>query len=268
MKKYHYLLMRRIVQIGLLVLYVLGNYTSFKILQGNLSASLVFGVIPLSDPYALLQLFFAGGVLAANAIIGALIILALYGVLLGRMYCSFVCPMNLVTDFASFLRRIFGLDALGNLIYFKNSLRYVLLALSLLLSLVFGIAAFEAISPISMLHRGIIFGAGFGFLSVIVVFLLDLFVAKHAFCGYICPLGAFYSLISRFAILKVKYDLESCTHCLECKKICPQKQVLGIIGKKSGVIKSGECTRCGRCIEVCADNALAFNLLDFMKEKR
>ena len=88
------------------------------------------------------------------------------------------------------------------------------------------------------------------------------------FCGHICPLGAFYSLISRFAILKVKYDLESCTHCMECKKICPQKQVLGIIGKESGTINSGECTRCGRSIEVCGDNALSFNLLDLLKEKR
>lgn len=44
--------------------------------------------------------------------------------------------------------------------------------------------------------------------------------------------------------------------------------MLGIIGKESGVIKSGECTRCGRCIEVCGDNALVFNLLDFKKEKK
>lgn len=41
MQKYRYLFLRRIVQIGLLALYVLGNYTSFKILQGNLSSSLV-----------------------------------------------------------------------------------------------------------------------------------------------------------------------------------------------------------------------------------
>ncbi|TLD83982.1 quinol dehydrogenase ferredoxin subunit NapH [Helicobacter sp. MIT 11-5569] len=267
MKKYRYLFMRRIVQIGLLVLYVLGNYTGFKILEGNLSASRLFGAIPLSDPYAMVQLFCAGTIIIADALLGALIIVLLYGLFLGRAYCSFVCPINLVTDFAAFLRRIFGLDALGNLVSFKNSLRYYILALSLLLSFVFGIAAFEAISPISMLHRGIIFGAGVGLLSVFGVFLLDLFVAKHAFCGHICPLGAFYSLISRFAILKVKYDLEACTHCMECKKICPQKQVLRIIGKESGLIKSGECTRCGRCIEVCGDNALQFSLLEFVKEK-
>ncbi|WP_416827313.1 4Fe-4S binding protein, partial [Helicobacter ganmani] len=132
MQKYRYLFLRRIVQIGLLALYVLGNYTSFKILQGNLSSSLVFGVIPLSDPYAILQLFFAGSIVGANALLGALLILLLYGLFLGRAYCSFVCPMNLITDFASFLRRAFGLDTLGNLVYLKNSLRYVFLALSLL----------------------------------------------------------------------------------------------------------------------------------------
>ena len=84
MQKYRYLLLRRIVQIGLLALYVLGNYTSFKILQGNLSSSLVFGVIPLSDPYAILQLLCAGGIVGANALVGALLILLFYGLLVGR----------------------------------------------------------------------------------------------------------------------------------------------------------------------------------------
>ena len=84
---------------------------------------------------------------------GALLILLFYGLLVGRAYCAYVCPINLVTDFASFLRRILGLEALGNLIYLKNSLRYVLLILGLLLSFLFGVAAFEAISPIAMLHR-------------------------------------------------------------------------------------------------------------------
>lgn len=267
LKKYRYLIIRRIVQIGLLILYILGNYAGVKILQGNLSASLVFGVIPLSDPFAILQLFFSGAIVGANALIGALIIALFYGLLVGRAYCSFVCPINLVTDFAAFLRRILRIDTLGNLVYLGNILRYILMLLSLVLSAIFGFAAFEAISPIAMLHRGIIFGAGFGFFAVLVVFLLDLFVAKNAFCGHICPLGAFYSLISRFALLKVKYNFDACTQCLECKKICPQKQVLNLVTKHSGLVTSGECTRCGRCIEVCLDDALEFSILDFKKEK-
>lgn len=54
---------------------------------------------------------------------------------------------------------------------------------------------------------------------------------------------------------------------MKCKVICPEKQVLGLIGKESGEVISGECTRCGRCVEVCGDNALGFNLLDFTKRK-
>jgi len=40
--------------------------------------------------------------------------------------------------------------------------RYWVLGLGLVLSAVLGIAAFERISPISMLHRGVIFGMGAG----------------------------------------------------------------------------------------------------------
>lgn len=265
MKRFRFLALRRIIQIGLLCLYFLGNYAGIKILQGNLSSSLFFGTIPLSDPFAILQLFFSGALLGVNALIGGLIILAFYALLAGRAFCSYVCPMNLITDLANYLRRVLRINYAP--FYLSKKIRYFALVLALILSSLFGMAAFEAISPIAMIHRGIVFGMGFGVFAVLLVFLLDLFIVPHGFCGHLCPLGAFYSIVSKFAFLKVKYDLDSCTHCMECKKICPEKQVLGLIGKESGKVISGECTRCGRCIEVCGDNALKFNLLDFAKRK-
>ncbi|MCL9819423.1 quinol dehydrogenase ferredoxin subunit NapH [Helicobacter colisuis] len=265
MKKYRFLVLRRIAQIGLLCLYVLGNYAGIKILQGNLSGSLLFEMIPLSDPFAILQLLFSGAIVGINALVGGLIILVFYGLIVGRAFCSYICPMNLVTDLANYLRRVLNISYAP--LYLSRRIRYVVLFLTLILSSLFGMAAFEAISPIGMIHRGIVFGMGFGAFAVLLVFLLDLFVVSHGFCGHLCPLGAFYSLVSKFAFLKVKYDLDSCTHCMECKKICPEKQVLGLIGKESGKVIGGECTRCGRCIEVCGDNALRFNLLDFAKKE-
>jgi ferredoxin-type protein NapH len=33
-----------------------------------------------------------------------------------------------------------------------------------------------------------------------------------------------------------------------------------MVGKRDGAVVSGECTNCGRCIEVCPDGAMRFGL--------
>jgi len=110
LKKHRFLFLRRFVQISLMVLYFLGAYTTIKVLEGNLSSSLIFGTIPLSDPYAILQIFASGSVIGATALLGGVVVLLLYGLFLGRAFCSWVCPMNMVTDLANYLRRVLRLD--------------------------------------------------------------------------------------------------------------------------------------------------------------
>lgn len=269
MKKYHFLIIRRLIQITILVLFFLGNYIGLKVLQGDLSAALVVDKINLTDPYAMLQLFFAGGELDKKAIIGALIIFFIYALIFGRMFCSYVCPMNIVTDTASFLNRKFELNKLKSNISISKAVRYWIMGLALLLSFIFGVAAFETISPVAILHREIVYGAGIGVLIVLAIFIFDLFLLKNGFCGHLCPLGAFYSLISRFSLLKIKYSNEKCTRCMECKVVCPEKQVLSIVGKHhDGFVQNSECTKCGRCIEVCEGNALNFNINSFVQSQK
>jgi ferredoxin-type protein NapH len=51
-------------------------------------------------------------------------------------------------------------------------------------------------------------------------------------------------------------------------KVCPEPQVLDF--KKAGeygLIKSGDCSNCGRCITVCPEDTLHFNF-QFNKTKR
>ena len=103
------------------------------------------------------------------------------------------------------------------------------LGLSLIISFALGITAFEFISPISMVHRGLVFGLGFGLSAMIVIFLFDLLVLKNGWCGHICPLGGFYSLIGKFSLIRVNHDSESCTNCMKCKEVCPEMQVLWMI---------------------------------------
>ena len=47
---------------------------------------------------------------------------------------------------------------------------------------------------------------------------------------------------------------------MRCIEICPEPQVLPMVGKASALVKSGECTNCGRCVEVCNDNAMKFGI--------
>lgn len=289
--KAKYLFLRRIVQIGILALFVAGNYALLEvrthqdvekvsvlntynlniqgsvlsktavshILSGDLSFSKVFDYIPLSDPFATLQLFVAGGGLAFDLWLGALIVSLFYGIFVGRAYCGWVCPINMVSDLSAWLRRKFSITT--PLLNLPRGFKYLVLAISLVLSFLFGVGAFEMINPVSMLSRGIIFGMGFGILGIVMIFLFDLCVLKNGFCGHICPIGATFSLIGKFSILKVKHKVQNCTKCMKCIEVCPEKQVLDMIGKKDARVTQMACIKCGRCIDVCEDNALSFSIL-------
>ncbi|WP_420827467.1 quinol dehydrogenase ferredoxin subunit NapH [Nitrosophilus alvini] len=266
-KKYRFLILRRFTQIAILALYIGANVAGWKILSGNLSSSKLFDIVPLADPYAVLQIFAAGGLLAMDAIMGAVIILLFYMTIGGRAFCSYVCPVNMVTDLANWIRRRFDLDRAERKMWASRNIRYWVIGLSLILSALLGVAAFEMVSPISMLHRGLVFGMGFGWAAILSIFLFDLFVLKNGWCGHICPLGGFYSLTGRFSLFRVKHNQPNCTLCMKCKDVCPEKEVLFMIGKKSESINMGECTLCGRCVEVCDDDALGFSIRDFVKKE-
>lgn len=266
--KYRYLLLRRTTQIGLLFLYFGANAWGWTVVMGNLSASSIFELIPLSDPYAVLQMLIAGAVLATDVLIGALIITIFYLVVGGRAFCSWVCPVNLVTDAAALLRRKIGVDNFAKKQPASRDIRYWILGLSLLISFAMGVAAFEFISPISMLHRGIIFGFGFGWAAMLIIFLFDLLVLKNGWCGHICPLGGFYSLVGKNSLIRVHHNEENCTLCMKCKVVCPEQQVLYMIGKESIPVLSAACTNCARCIEVCDDDALGFSIRKLVNDKK
>ena len=266
---YRYLILRRVLQVAILVLFFGANVWGWKILEGNLSASMFLGVVPMADPYALLQMLVAGAVVASDLFVGAAIVTLFYFLIGGRAFCSWVCPINMVSDGANYFRRVFRIDqAQTTKQPITRSTRYWILALSLIVSALMGIAAFEFVSPISMLHRGIVFGMGFGYVAIALIFFFDLFVLKNGWCGHVCPLGGFYSLLGKFSFIRVHHLEQNCTLCMKCKTVCPEKQVLHMIGKASQPVVSGECTLCARCVEVCDDDALEFSIRDFIQNRK
>lgn len=264
-KKYRFLILRRIIQLTLLLLFAGGNYFGWTILKGNYSAAKLFDALPLADPYAVLQMLFTGFLAAGDLLLGAALIFLMYALFTGRMFCSWVCPVNIVSDLAISVRKKSGITPS---LSFSRKTRYGILVLGLVLSFILGFAAFEAISPIAILHRGIIYGIGAGWAVILAIFLFEFAVTKDGWCGHLCPLGAFYASIGRFSLIKVKHDMPKCTNCMRCFAVCPEEQVLKIIGKESGFIKSSECTNCSRCIEVCDDDALKLSIRNSLKQSK
>jgi len=261
---WRYLVLRRLVQVGILLLFFGTAHWAWELpkktplLTGNLSASTFVGVVPMTDPFAALQIFVTGHMLQTDALLGAALVLAFYLLLGGRVFCAWVCPVNLVTDLAGWLRNRLAIRAIAHL---PRSLRYFVLATALVLSVVTGVAAFEWVSPVGMMHREIIFGLGFGALALLAIFLFDLLLLKHGWCGHLCPLGAFWSLVGYAAQVKVRFDKSTCTHCGECARVCPEPQVLNLKKlEEAGQVVSGECSNCGRCTALCPEGSLAFDL--------
>jgi len=257
--KNRYLLARRFSQGAVLALFFAGSAYGWLVLRGNLSASRLLDAVPLADPFAVLQVLATGTIVGLETFVGAVIITLFFGLIAGRAFCGWVCPVNIVTDAARWLGTRFNIGQTGGTVRVSRNMRYWALGLSIMISAIAGVAAFEWVSPISMLYRGILYGMGTGWAAVLAIFMFDLLAVRNGFCGHVCPLGGFYSLITRFSLLRVRYERERCTLCMKCLECCPEPQVLDRVGNESGFVSSGECTNCGRCVEVCNDHAMEFS---------
>ena len=256
-----WLLLRRLSQFGILALFLLGPVAGIWIVKGNLNYSYTMGVLPLTDLFVGAQTLATGHLPEKLGLIGLAIVFGAYLLVGGRTYCAWVCPINPVTDAAGWLRARLGIKG-GALL--SNRTRHWILGMALAVSVLTGMVAWELINPISMLHRGLIFGVGSAWMIVLTVFLFDLFVMNRGWCGHLCPAGAAYSLLGRTSLLRIKASKrEACNDCMDCFLVCPEPKVIhpALKGAKKGigpVILSEQCTNCGRCIDVCSKDVFTF----------
>ncbi len=260
-----WLIARRASQIFFLALFVAGPLAGVWIVKGTLASSLTLGVLPLTDPLMAFQALLAGHPLESTALLGAAIVLVVYAGIGGRMYCSWVCPVNPVTDLAHRLRVRLGVPRGLTL---PRGARYGVLGGLLAASLVTGTLAWELVNPVTLLHRELVYGLFLGgslaWLVVLGVFLFDLSLSQRGFCGHLCPVGAFYGLVGSRSLLRIRADRrEDCNDCMDCFAVCPEPHVItpALKGAERGegpVILAGDCTNCGRCIDVCSKEVFNF----------
>jgi len=79
-------------------------------------------------------------------------------------------------------------------------------------------------------------------------------------------MGAFYGLIGSVSLTRVSaQNRTACNDCMDCFAVCPEPHVItpalrGVGTAVGPVILSGDCTNCGRCIDVCAKDVFRFDL--------
>jgi ferredoxin-type protein NapH len=260
-KAHRFLMLRRLSQLSIFALFLLGPLAGVWIVKGNLSSSLTLDMLPLTDPFALAQVLAARHRPETSALLGAAIVVLFYAVAGGRVFCSWVCPVNVVTDGAAWLRRKLAIHT-GRAP--RGALRYWLVGAVLLASALTCQAVWEFVNPVSMTQRALIFGGTLAWGAAAAVFLFDLLVAPRGWCGHVCPVGAAYALIGSKSLLRVcARHASRCNDCADCFAVCPEPQVIVVPLKGKGgagpVIIDRSCTNCGRCIDVCGSDVFAFS---------
>ncbi|EMV2054124.1 quinol dehydrogenase ferredoxin subunit NapH [Vibrio parahaemolyticus] len=254
-RAHRFLVLRRLCQLTIIALFMAGP--TLGVLTGNLSSSMLFDTVPLSDPLIVLQALATGHIPEFNALLGVVIVVVFYAILAPRAFCAWVCPLNIVTDLAAWLRRKFNIKASYR---WSPAIRYWLIPVLMLGSALSGAILWTWLDPVAALHRGLVFGIGAGWVLIALVFVLDLLLVEHGWCGHLCPLGATYGVIGRKSLLRVTaVRREYCTKCMDCFYVCPEPEVLRQPLKEGDRrVMDQNCISCGRCLDVCPEHVFEF----------
>lgn len=193
----------------------------------------------------------------------------LFGVVLGRVICGFLCPFGLIQDLlhkipVPKLKVSKKIDRPLRWVKYIIAIVFVIL-LPIVLTNEFGIASpyfcklicpagiLEGAFPLIAMNESLKSSLGFLFdwkLIVLIILLLASLFIYRPFCKYLCPLGAFYSLFNKFGLYQMHVDEEKCTGCKACERVC--KMNVEVLKNVNGL----ECIRCGDCKSICPTGAI------------
>jgi polyferredoxin len=187
-------------------------------------------------------------------VIGFLIV---SGVVAGRVFCGWACPMGVVQDLLGRVPKLRALSRprFGRIDRWLKGLKYVVLVVAVaafyLLNQRFDVPVrghsnwsldavrvswltYDAASRIRVVL--IVAGGVFGL------------VLTRVWCRYLCPLGALLTIGNRISLCRLQRSPSLCANCGKYPRECRTYTTPG----------TADCVLCGDCIEGCAREAIGF----------
>ena len=240
---------------------------------------------------------FVPAILVGNiALIAGLILMAL---LLGRLYCSVICPLGIFQDIVSWFA---GIRKKNRFSYRPPNKIFIALRFSLLgifvLSIVISINVIMALlepysaygrmvsqilSPFYLWGNNILAffaeridsyafytvdvwfkGAGVFVIAVLTFAGVGIFAWKsgRGYCNTVCPVGAFFALLAKCSLIKLRIDKEKCGNCNICVKNCKS----GCIDLHVKKIDYLRCVACFNCTDRCPNGAINYTVPQKQKD--
>ena len=245
-----------LVAVAFIVIPIVNRYR-YSYVYGNFLSFHMFG-IPLADPLAILQLTIRNFYFTVDNFVGALLPLLL-AVTLGTVFCSWVCPYGLLSEWTHRLARR-GRKGKGRGLRGRG----YPVKLALFLAGFIGFFFFSTTPILNQLSMPAwyarffqyYFGQDFVslcFLFILFVLLLEYLSATRLWCRYVCPQSVLINL-AKLANpkkrLQVVFDQDKCI-CRPGYERCEMACSLRLRPKSLQERLELECSNCGDCVVAC-----------------
>ena len=231
-------------------------------------------------------------ILASSVVI--LITLVVITILIGRIYCSVICPLGIYQDGIAHIAE----RRKKNRYKFKKSVKYrYYIGLAFFLLIAFGFTSIAIfIEPYSIFGRfaSNLFAPVYRLINNVLAYFaerwnsyafyhvdvyiksLPMFIISIAYfliitvlaltngrwyCNSICPVGALFGSLSKFSIFKPHVNTEKCNGCGLCEKNCR----CSAIDSKNHSIDYTKCVTCFSCINKCKQGAMKYGYHRYFK---